>query len=808
MKITKTLISTSIAMAMSMGTAALFPMAANAEAVNWESYIKNAPEWIPNDFDSAMDFCNTYGATKVDKDTICIVRNVPDTCRMNADITPVFNTDARADSNYESHIYSFDFKLPEAPDKSDEKAYANYLREMKKYEFAGINDSSSVGFHYEALVILNNAADGFNVKVSLENPDTDKPLPDDIKYSFTKQDGELVQTDIYSWLPDSIPEFNAFRKENGNISFRDGRLIYCDSINYSTGAKMDTEQTGTGRLDIAMTEHPHYDYVMQPTGNPTYFINIYQGGAEGDVDITFKSGIPWAPAETHRALTASVHVDENMNITTRTNSLPDWIPQDHESAVAFSNEHGTSFVRDGIICFVRPLYLDSADRYPVRFEGSAAKDIKSFEVFNKTFVHPEINYKGYIVTAYDIPKDSDLTVDLMYSYNKEKERLLNSYSFQKDSSGYVTQTDKFFWLPDSVDEFNRYYEKNGSFSIQDGYIMYCTDLVLSKSEGLSIKTEGSGSVIEEYSKTIKKDYHSIDSSEPKDENYHAVKLLKPTKAGSVKLTIVRSAYIQGKGFTSTDESAYFRITDDLKIIPAEKEELMTNIKGDCNGDGILGISDAVSLQRWLLGKGGLSEFGMADINGDGTVDVFDLIAVKKQLLLTVREEPRPVMIFIRENFAWMPTQTVIITDQYGRAYESRYFRDYSDWDEIKRETLSMYNDNWYEKVKQIMASASPSAGFIPDKILEDVNALADKAAEYSNIKMYSEGMMCDYGNDSLYIIGTDADGAPISAAIASFGDFSGWIDMPEIKDFIKELAINEIYGQNLVYSLSYDVNAF
>ena len=166
------------------------------------------------------------------------------------------------------------------------------------------------------------------------------------------------------------------------------------------------------------------------------------------------------------------------------------------------------------------------------------------------------------------------------------------------------------------------------------------------------------------------------------------------------------------------------------------------------------------------------------------------------------------MILIRENFAWMPTQTVIITDQYGRAYESRYFRDYSDWDEIRRETLSMYSDNWYEKVKQIMASASPSAGFIPDKILEDVNALADKTAEYSNIKMYSEGMMCDYGNDSLYIIGTDADGAPISAAIASFGDFSGWIDMPEIKDFIKELAINEIYGQNLVYSLSYDVNAF
>lgn len=807
MRITKKLISTTIAMAMSMGTAALFPMTANAEAVNWDSYIKNAPEWIPKDFNSAMDFVNTYGATLADKDTVCIIRNVPNNCKMKANIQPVFNTDARADSNYEAHIYTFDFKMPEAPDKSNAKAYANYLDEMERYRFTGITDSSSLGFHYEALVILNNAADGFNVDISLENPNTDKPLPDSVRYSFARQDTDLVQTDIYSWLPDSVPEFNAFIKKNGSISFKDGKLIYCNSINYSTGAEMNTEQTGTGKLDIAMTEHPHYDYILRPTGNPDYFIYIYQGAAEGDVDITFKSGIPWAPAEAQKAITASVHVDGNMNVSDRTSSLPDWIPQDHASAVEFINEHGTSYVKDGVICFVRPQYLENTDRYPVRFKGSAAKDIKSYEVLNNIFTDPELDYKGYNVIAYDIPENSDLTVNFMYSYNEKAERLLKSFSFIKDSTGYITQTDKFFWLPDSVDEFNGYYDKHGSFSIQDGYIMYCAKSPDSAAENLTNKTEGSGAVIEDFNEVLSKKYSDANSTEPKDENKYVIKLFKPTKPGTLKLTITRTTYTD-KGFTDNDESQYFRITDDLSIIPAEKEELMTNIKGDCNGDGILGISDAVSLQRWLLGKGRLSEFGIADINGDGKVDVFDLLTVKKQLIKTVSEEPRPVMVFIKENYAWQPFHNVTIVDQYGTSYEFTYERYSTNWDEIQTETFSFNKDDWYARLRKLMASAAPSAGFIPDKVMTDVNALAAKTAQIKSSDMYSESIMCDYGSNRVYIIGNNADGTHVYAELAEYGDFTGWIDTPEIKDFIKTLAINGIYGQNIVSWLEYNTLSF
>ena len=58
------------------------------------------------------------------------------------------------------------------------------------------------------------------------------------------------------------------------------------------------------------------------------------------------------------------------------------------------------------------------------------------------------------------------------------------------------------------------------------------------------------------------------------------------------------------------------------------------IKGDINGDGRMGISDAVILERYLLaGRELTSEQAMAsDIDGDSIIDGFDLILLKRMLI--------------------------------------------------------------------------------------------------------------------------------------------------------------------------------
>lgn len=58
----------------------------------------------------------------------------------------------------------------------------------------------------------------------------------------------------------------------------------------------------------------------------------------------------------------------------------------------------------------------------------------------------------------------------------------------------------------------------------------------------------------------------------------------------------------------------------------------TAMAGDVNADGVLAVSDAVMLQKWLLGCTALTDADAADLNGDGVIDIFDLALLKRALL--------------------------------------------------------------------------------------------------------------------------------------------------------------------------------
>ena len=56
------------------------------------------------------------------------------------------------------------------------------------------------------------------------------------------------------------------------------------------------------------------------------------------------------------------------------------------------------------------------------------------------------------------------------------------------------------------------------------------------------------------------------------------------------------------------------------------------IEGDANGDGYFGISDAVTLQNYIIGNGEIKNPSAVDFTGDGVIDVFDLCAMKQALV--------------------------------------------------------------------------------------------------------------------------------------------------------------------------------
>ncbi len=77
------------------------------------------------------------------------------------------------------------------------------------------------------------------------------------------------------------------------------------------------------------------------------------------------------------------------------------------------------------------------------------------------------------------------------------------------------------------------------------------------------------------------------------------------------------------------------IDHDSKVIELESVEVKADtVDGDVNSDGEFAVSDAVLLQRWLLGVPDtkLNDWRSADLCSDGKLDVFDLCFMKKKLL--------------------------------------------------------------------------------------------------------------------------------------------------------------------------------
>ena len=108
---------------------------------------------------------------------------------------------------------------------------------------------------------------------------------------------------------------------------------------------------------------------------------------------------------------------------------------------------------------------------------------------------------------------------------------------------------------------------------------------------------------------------------------------------------------------------------DLFLTTAPK----TEPSGDVNGDGSFGISDAVTLQQWLLGseKVNMKNWRAADYNNDNQLDVFDLVLMRKALLKSIN---LPVEVSIQESGG--VAGAMIIYKVYCE--DEKYFLSYQD----------------------------------------------------------------------------------------------------------------------------------
>ena len=160
--------------------------------------------------------------------------------------------------------------------------------------------------------------------------------------------------------------------------------------------------------------------------------------------------------------------------------LPDWIPNDFDSAVNFRNTYGATHIDNGLICIV----------YPNCARRGASKDTYGFDLKTPKNMGQKLKHEIYTseyteacfdVFVYQPLKQGDISLTLVDPHVEIKDSVeeweppaVAEYTFAVDKELTITETDIFSWLPDGKAEYSEYTKIHGEVSVKDNYVVFCT----------------------------------------------------------------------------------------------------------------------------------------------------------------------------------------------------------------------------------------------------------------------------------------------------------------------------------------------
>lgn len=276
-----------IAAAFTAVAAAIPPISANIPSVFVPTAVYAAdhatgaalPDWIPNSFDSALEFRNTYGATLVKDGLVCIVfkesmAGMSENAEQEASRYEIRTTDGIM-SELKRETY-----ISDTSETGDCYEVAVYYAPKEQGEFA-------VALTDKWIQICIMPVDGYDPV--LENNTLAQKAGLDLGgvnaaafYSFAiDEDMEITETDIYGWLPDCASEYEAYKKKNGKVSAKDDLVVFC--IDRAIG----TAYSWSSTVDKNMFREAYQSSCSMETsrlleGGTQKFITAYKAKSEGN----------------------------------------------------------------------------------------------------------------------------------------------------------------------------------------------------------------------------------------------------------------------------------------------------------------------------------------------------------------------------------------------------------------------------------------------------------------------------------------------------------------------------------------------
>lgn len=205
----KTKLTALMTAVMMFTSASAIPPVQAADVNESDTETSTIPDWIPTNFEEALDFRNTYGATHIGRneyvdDTVCLV-------------------------------------YPKSP--LNEYTLQNGNGELNEvFHETFSDDSSQLMYEVVAYTLYHQNAGLCSFSIDFVD-ETNEYVYD---YHFNSYGTHHIEeTDVYSWLPDCKTEYDEYIRKNGELSVNDGFVVFCLEKNagtpYSWGIDYDSD---------------------------------------------------------------------------------------------------------------------------------------------------------------------------------------------------------------------------------------------------------------------------------------------------------------------------------------------------------------------------------------------------------------------------------------------------------------------------------------------------------------------------------------------------------------------------------------
>ena len=280
---------TRLAAAFIAASTAITPLSLNTSApisfAEDVSGVTQLPEWLPSDFDSALEFRNTYGAIHIDDGLICAV----------------FQEQAET--------------VPDGEPRGVLRYDVNTTKDMTQCLRHDIFASKNCAFNYE-VIVYKPIMPG---ELEISFLDTWIKVNGEKKYTFSIDDSlNAVETDIYSWLPDCFEEYRNYSLTGHEIFAKDNYLMFC--LDSTAGTPFDWYPTPSNDYDHSVIDYVMTEYCNEETAEildsgEQYRIEVYQAKKDGMAKISYdyvaNYGIPYLPEEVEKTMVADCAIINN-----------------------------------------------------------------------------------------------------------------------------------------------------------------------------------------------------------------------------------------------------------------------------------------------------------------------------------------------------------------------------------------------------------------------------------------------------------------------------------------------------------------